>query len=784
MTETDFGQVNGNAPAQKLPKSSRAESVGSDGTVPQEKSEDEETSWSKQLEYANKFISRLRTASYEVNASVLYNNDHLGMHTANAYARVSGRTWTYFVKDTSFTIGRPVRPAKVKPQASSASPAHSDGAGSGGDFPVHIDLGPDQQVSRVHAIVSFRPDEELWAIAVNGRNGLLVDDKRLEKGQESYLHSGAVISILGTQMMFTLPQAPFVVHPSIIAQTTEEGETEDDVVQDQRLQHRGAAGGRQNGSQALNTQAKGYGSSASQTNYHQASQTVSTPGTPLTVRSKDAQMKAKPSPAYGRGLVLETTEDIDYAADSARDIKPPHSYAQLIGQAIISSPEQKLTLAKIYEFIKEHYAFYRHSGGGWQNSIRHNLSLSKCFEKVARRTDEPGKGMKWQIVPDQREDFLKKNMTLPRKPIARVGSSGPGSPAAAMSAAPAHASDRLHGALKAAAGPPQRAGGSGEAKTSPRSDTPPLTSYPTANESYTPDRGPRSASARHETMPTLVNGSSTETPFFLRSRGQLAAGDAAPPGEPLHNIASNSPPEIGPSTTNKRRGGLFGDYHNSTLPMQTPLGRHRPHLAPPSTAQLPSQHMLFSSPAPFWKYANLGSTPARPLEGWDSPEKKGADDSGDEEEEEADNEETMVDDNLHKEGENMALDDETSRPTTADENAAKAEDIAHVQASSPPLPKSASLTLDGLDAASGDDTSPIEDVSPSRTISRPVSRQLPGAQALNTNHLTKLNFGTAPVLSATPLAGGGGPVRMAPMPPQRRPLGGQVDEDEPIDLAK
>jgi forkhead protein FKH len=39
--------------------------------------------------------------------------------------------------------------------------------------------------------------------------------------------------------------------------------------------------------------------------------------------------------------------------------------------------------------------------------------------------------------------------------------------------------------------------------------------------------------------------------------------------------------------------------------------RVHPRLAPPSTAQRPSQHMPTSSPAPFWKFADFGNTPMR-----------------------------------------------------------------------------------------------------------------------------------------------------------------------------
>ncbi|TNN61005.1 Forkhead box protein K1 [Liparis tanakae] len=77
--------------------------------------------------------------------------------------------------------------------------------------------------------------------------------------------------------------------------------------------------------------------------------------------------------------------------------KPPYSYAQLIVQAISSAADKQLTLSGIYAHITKHYPYYRTADKGWQNSIRHNLSLNRYFLKVARSQDEPGKGSFWRV---------------------------------------------------------------------------------------------------------------------------------------------------------------------------------------------------------------------------------------------------------------------------------------------------------------------------------------------------------------------------------------------------
>lgn len=261
-----------------------------------------------------------------------------------AYAKIEGQGWVYFMKKPSCVFGK----------APTTEMQYT--AGQGKDA-VDFYLTCDDLISPLHLRIEYSPDRLCWEALCVGKTAILIDNVNVEP--------------------FSPP------HPLKLRSSIKLSTAVFEFIQP--------------GPHELNSS----GSSRSSTPLSEGSTTVSVAGSEKLWKIYDP-LKA------GRGKSRKSRQ-INQSSESRIGeelVKPSQSYACLIAEAINSIPEKRMTLSGIYQFLADHYPYFRQTKNGWQvifliyNSFLELCKTQSFSEQSIQKSTKRNRGTRERHVLD------------------------------------------------------------------------------------------------------------------------------------------------------------------------------------------------------------------------------------------------------------------------------------------------------------------------------------------------------------------------------------------------
>ena len=314
-----------------------------------------------------------------------------------AYAKLQGPGWSYFVQKLSINLGRSEAPAMAGGlrELERGTDLNNPITTSVPSGVLDVHLSDSEEISRRHLRIDYNFHTQQWELSCFGKLGVIVDGVeyptfcrpiQLEARSEIRISSSVRFNFIlpielersGSEVSYEGDEQRTITPNSSISEVI--NKTNSSPSDDRKLKITLLLDKSRSSSVAA-------GIGRNSVNHLPA--------------NGGKRINLSVSPAQARDSDVSTDDsDIDSADDSSlgdATTKPAKSYACLIAEAINSVPDCRLTLNGIYTYLMDKYPYFRQTKNGWQNSVRHNLSLNKAFIKIPRHPSEPGKGMFWAI---------------------------------------------------------------------------------------------------------------------------------------------------------------------------------------------------------------------------------------------------------------------------------------------------------------------------------------------------------------------------------------------------